>query len=80
MASDQRAGRLRNLFPEVIYGEQPIKATQNAQLFLEAVRQQPPSSCIETIISKKAGVDALREAVRVDISSTFIIAHTIPFL
>ncbi|KAK1829287.1 P-loop containing nucleoside triphosphate hydrolase protein [Podospora conica] len=80
MATDQRAERLRKLFFKVLHGEQPIKTAQNAQLFLEAARQQPPSACIETIVSKTTGIDALREAVRVDISPSFIIAHTLPFL
>lgn len=81
MATDQRAERLRKLFFKVLHGEQPIKTSQNAQLFLEAAAlQQPPSACIETIVSKKPGVDALQEAVRVDISPAFILAHTLPFL
>jgi hypothetical protein len=80
MATDQRAERLRKFFFKVLHGQQPIKTSQNAQLFLEAARQQPPSACIETLVSKTTGVDALREAVRVDISPAFIIAHTLPFL
>lgn len=81
MATDQRAERLRKLFFKVLHGEQPIKTSQNAQLFLEAAAlQQPPSACIETIVSKKTGVDAIREAVRVDISPAFILANTLPFL
>lgn len=81
MATDQRAERLRKLFFKVLHGEQPIKTSLNAQLFLEAAAlQQPPSACIKTIVSKKPGVDALREAVRVNISPAFILAHTLPFL
>ncbi|KAK0667681.1 putative AAA family ATPase [Cercophora samala] len=76
-----RATRLRTLFRETIAGTRPVRTAQGAQLFLEAVRsQENPSSCVETIIGNTAGVAAVRDSVRADLSLRFMIASTLPFL
>ncbi|KAK0737339.1 P-loop containing nucleoside triphosphate hydrolase protein [Apiosordaria backusii] len=76
-----RAARLRTLFRETISGTRQVRTPQSAQLFLEAIRiQEHPSSCIETIIGSTAGLDAMRDSVRADLSLRFLIASTLPFL
>jgi len=81
MASDQRADRLRKTFRNVLSGGQQVKSTLNAQHFLEAIRaEQPPGSCIERLVSSKKGLDSLRDAIRMDVSESFILSHTLPFL
>ncbi|KAK3343440.1 P-loop containing nucleoside triphosphate hydrolase protein [Lasiosphaeria hispida] len=83
MATDQRASRLHKVFRGVLSGNQQIKSSQTAQLFLEAIRnQQSPTSCIETILSAKldAGINAVHTSVRLDISPSFLLSHTLPFL
>lgn len=77
----QRAGRLYGLFRATIGGERAIRTTKDAELFLEAVRaQKSPSTCVETIISQRHGLEAIRESVRLNLSTQFIQAHTLPFL
>ena len=58
-----------------------MRSTHDGQLFLEALRTQPsPSRCVELLVSKPSGLNAMREAVRSDLSAAFISAHTLPFL
>ncbi|KAK0613521.1 P-loop containing nucleoside triphosphate hydrolase protein [Immersiella caudata] len=81
MASDQRADRLRNVFRKMLSGNQQVRTPQNAQHFLEAICvEDPPSSCVERLISSKGGLDSLRQAIRMDLSSSFILSHTLPLL
>ncbi|KAK3315659.1 P-loop containing nucleoside triphosphate hydrolase protein [Apodospora peruviana] len=77
----QRAGRLRGLFRAVLSGERAIKTSKDAELFLEAVRtQQPPSTCVEAIISSQGGLNAVRDSTRANLSAPFVCSHTLPFL
>ncbi|KAK0634459.1 P-loop containing nucleoside triphosphate hydrolase protein [Bombardia bombarda] len=79
--ASKRAGRLRAFLRDAISGARTIQSSQNAQLFLEAVRNQsPPTTCIETIVSSKCGLDSIRTAVRADLSPSFIISSTLPLL
>lgn len=81
MASDQRAGRLRKMFMNVIHGRQEIKTIQNAEHFLEAIRgEQPPCLCIERLVASKPALDAVRSAVRMELSDRFLFAYIFPFL
>ena len=85
MASTQavsgRAGRLRGLFRDVLSGNRQVRDSRNAQLSLEAIRdQEPASGCIEKIMSSKFGLDGIKDAIRVDLSTSFILAHTLAFL
>ena len=62
-------------------GKRLVRNPQDAQLFLEAVRSQPsPSQCVEILVSSVSGLDAVRDAVRVDLSAPFVASHTLPFL
>jgi hypothetical protein len=81
MASEQRAGRLGKVFRDMLKGEQQVKSTRDAQHLLEAIGiQQPPSSCIERLVSSTKGLDSLRQALRMDLSESFILSQTLPFL
>ncbi|KAK0643159.1 P-loop containing nucleoside triphosphate hydrolase protein [Cercophora newfieldiana] len=81
MASDQRADRLNRVFRKMLSGEQQVKSTRDAQHFLEAIAiQQPPSSCVERLVSSQHGLDSLRQAIRMDLSEPFILSQTLPFL
>ena len=62
-------------------GKRSVRSPQDAQLFLEAVRSQPsPSQCVEILVSSASGLDAVRDAVRVDLSAPFVASHTLLFL
>lgn len=64
-----RAGKLLKLFNDVTKSKRKISTPADAQLFLEAVQNQQPSSlCIETIISRSSGLEAVRSCVRVDLT------------
>jgi len=77
----RRAARLKHLFREVLVGDRLVRSSVDATLFLEAIRNhESHSSCIETIISSKFGISAIRDAVRVDSSTSFALFHTLPFL
>ncbi|KAH6622552.1 P-loop containing nucleoside triphosphate hydrolase protein [Chaetomium tenue] len=79
--SSRRAGRLRHVFLETLDGKRFVRSPHEGQLFLEALRTQPsPSRCVELLLSKPAGLNAVREAVRSDLSAAFISTHTLPFL
>ncbi|KAL2257926.1 hypothetical protein VTK26DRAFT_8951 [Humicola hyalothermophila] len=79
--SPRRAGRLRKLFQDTISGNRPVRNPQDAQLFLEAVRGQDLASrCVEILVGKPSGLDAVRDAIRSDLSLPFILSHTLPFL
>jgi len=79
--SSRRAGLLKKRFQETVAGERPVRTPQDGQLFLEAVRSQhSPSQCVEIIVSKPSGLEAVRDAVRTDLSLSFILSHTLPFL
>lgn len=81
MASDQRAERLGKVFRNMLSGVQQVKTTRDAQHFLEAIgTQQPPGSCIERLVPSKNGLESLRQAVRMDLSESFILSHILPFL
>ena len=77
----RRAARLQGIFREVISGKRPVRSPHDGQLFLEAVRgQHSPSQCVEVLVSSTSGLDAVRDAVRADLSVPFILSHTLPFL
>ncbi|EAQ84249.1 hypothetical protein CHGG_10653 [Chaetomium globosum CBS 148.51] len=79
--SSRRVGRLRHVFLETLDGKRFVRSPREGQLFLEALRTQPsPSRCVELLLSKPAGLNAVREAVRSDLSAAFISTHTMPFL
>lgn len=80
-ANPERAARLAAVFRNVLNGNRELRTITDARLFFEAVRNQPDSStCLENIITSKHGLDALRLAVRADLSPQFIRDHTLPFL
>ncbi len=77
----RRAGRLQSLFNDVANGKRKISTPADAQLFLEAVqKRQPPSLCIEIIISSSSGLEAIRCCVRVDLTLAFVQSHTLKLI
>lgn len=81
MASNIRQTRLKAVFKAIVFGERQVNNSHDAQLFLEAVRSQElPSACVEMIVSHPPGLDAVRNSVRSNLSETFIVSHTLPFL
>ncbi|KAM7215771.1 helicase required for RNAi-mediated heterochromatin assembly 1 [Rhypophila decipiens] len=80
-ADTQRAGRLRGLFRAIISGDRLVRSSKDAELFFEAVRlNASPTTCFESIIAGKQGLNAVRAAVRVNLEHQFILTHTLPFL
>lgn len=85
MASAQdpsrRAARLNRLFRDTVAGKNPVRSASDAQRFLEAVRSQASASrCVEVLVSSPRGLDAVRDAIRSDLSTQFVLSHTLPFL
>ncbi|KAK3386657.1 P-loop containing nucleoside triphosphate hydrolase protein [Podospora didyma] len=77
----RRAARLNTLFREILSGKRQPNTPHNAQLFLEAIQiQESPSACIESIVSSKSGLAAIRDSIRSNLSSAFMLSHTLPFL
>lgn len=76
-----RAVKLHNFFRDVLGGKRAIKTPNDARLFLEAIcNQQPATVCIERICAKPNGLDAVRSAVRSDLSPDFIKSSTLVFI
>lgn len=81
MASNIRQTRLKTVFKAIVLGKRQVNNSHDAQIFLEAVRsQEPPSACAEMIVSHPAGLDAVRNSVRSNLSEPFIVSHVLPFL
>ncbi|KAJ4289260.1 hypothetical protein N0V88_007010 [Collariella sp. IMI 366227] len=77
----RRTARLRGLFRDTIEAKRVVSNSKEAQLFLEAVRSHDSAShCIEILVSSQRGLDAVRKAVRSDLSAPFILSNTLPFL
>ncbi|KAG8157551.1 hypothetical protein KVR01_012593 [Diaporthe batatas] len=75
-----RTGRLARLFHSVLNGNRKVQHA-NVKLFFEAAQAQPtPSLCVEAIVASKHGIEALHQAVRVDLSTSFMCTQTLPFL
>ena len=76
-----RVRKLLKLFNDVAKGLRTITTPASARLFLEAVPcKQPPSVCIELLVSSPSGLEAVRNSVQADISLGFIMTHTLLFL
>jgi hypothetical protein len=68
-----RVRRLLKLFHDVTNGKRKIASPKDSQLFVEALpHYKLPSRCVEVLLSSPSGMDAVRSAVRVDISPSFI--------
>ncbi|EGO56093.1 hypothetical protein NEUTE1DRAFT_146869 [Neurospora tetrasperma FGSC 2508] len=82
MASNNpRERRLKYRFRQLINGEKRVTDSHDAQLFIEAIQTyEPPSTCVEMIVSSPVGLDALRDSVRANLSAAFILSHTFPLL
>lgn len=77
----ERAARLSKFFRDALRGNRNVQSGADAKLFFEAARSQPcPSTCVESIIASKRGSDALRIALRADLSRDFVKGHTLPFV
>lgn len=77
----ERTARLAKFFREALRGNRDVQSGADAKLFLEATRAQPcPSTCIESIVASKKGGDALRVALRADLSLDFVRDWTLPFV
>lgn len=76
-----RDGRLHNLFRDIVSGKRVVQTPKDAELFLESVRIQiSPSSCLESIIAGKQGLEAVKVSVRMNLNVQFMTSHVRPFL
>ena len=67
-----RTAKLAKFFNSVLRGEQPLKNTKHAELFIEALCDQPdPPTCIEKITSSSKGLSAVQSSLRFDASASF---------
>ena len=82
--ADPRSNRLRSLFHKVIHGEQILRNSANAKLFIEAVCDQPdPVQCIQKLSSSIKGLSALQSALAADTSLVTLnssAAHLLTYL
>ena len=69
---DARSIRLRNNFEDVIYGRKTL--TRNTSpIFIEGLCSQPdPADCVHKLINSKEGLQAIQNAMRMDISPAFM--------
>ncbi|KAJ7494732.1 P-loop containing nucleoside triphosphate hydrolase protein [Mycena galericulata] len=66
-----RRNRLNKLFNDVLAGKQKL-TPQNNPHFLEAIcSQADPAACVNSIIALPAGLDAIQESMRVDLTAKF---------
>jgi hypothetical protein len=76
-----RAAKLTRFFHDVSNGNRVVSSKKDAELFQEAVRVQPSASaCLETLIARTGGLNAIRFCVRAELSSAFIQSHTLKFI
>ncbi|GKT46258.1 NFX1-type zinc finger-containing protein 1 [Colletotrichum spaethianum] len=76
-----RASRLLKVFWDVTKGGRAITTAADARLFLEAVRTNPsPAACLEIIMASDVAKDAVRHSIRIDLSTSFVQKHVIPFI
>ena len=67
-----RTARLSKRFTSILRGDQPLKTAKDAELFIEALCDQPdPPTCIERIISSPAGLSSIQSSLRFDPSVSF---------
>lgn len=68
----ERTAKLAKFFNSVMNGGQPLKTSKQAELFIEALCDQPdPPTCIEKVISSSAGLPAVQSSLRFDASVSF---------
>ena len=71
--TSSRSGKLARYFHQICSGKQAIRSLANANMFLEALCDQPDqSSCIEKLCAGTSGIQAFHASFRVDVSPTFI--------
>lgn len=67
-----RTAKLAKFFNSVVYGDLQLKTALDGNRFIEAVCDQPdPPSCIEKIISSPAGLQSIRQSLRINASASF---------
>ena len=67
-----RTAKLAKFFNTVLHGNQLLKTAKNAELFIEALCDQPdPPTCLEKVISSPAGLSAVQNSLRIDPSVAF---------
>lgn len=76
-----RAGRLTAFLRGMLNGQRSVKSAHDAKLFFEAIQSSTAvSSCMESLVASKCGLDALRLSLRVDQAVEFIISQILPFI
>jgi hypothetical protein len=80
MASFLREGRLQKFVSDVLADKRQINDKLDGKRFLEGLQSNPdPARCVETLIGSKSGIQALRTAIRTDLSPTFMLSHSLNF-
>ena len=78
---DARAGKLRKLFRDVLRGDRKFTTTNDARLFIEAVRtHESPALCVEMLVTSANGLEAMRNSVRADLSLSFLQSQVLGLL
>lgn len=76
-----RAGKLAGFFRNILKGNRKIQSASDAKLFFEAAQAvSTPSSCLESLVASKHGLEALQLSVRVDLSPAFVNSQALPFI
>ncbi|OAA59143.1 CbxX/CfqX [Niveomyces insectorum RCEF 264] len=80
-APDRQTAKLYAVFKKTLNGTRNIDTSSAAKLFLTAVcSQDNPTTCVEALLASPAGLDALRSALRADLSDAFVHGHAVSFL
>jgi hypothetical protein len=81
MASRDREAKLRKLFRDITASNRKIKSVSDAKLFFESVAVHGiPATCVELIVTSKAGLEAVRAATRSDLNPTFLKEQVLSFV
>ncbi|KAM3512419.1 hypothetical protein MY11210_003909 [Beauveria gryllotalpidicola] len=76
-----RVARLKKAFKDFLNGTRSISATRDAELYLEALRNQPSSAaCLELVLGSWSGLAAIHKSVRASSNLSFICSHVLPFV
>ena len=71
--SSDRSAKLVKFFGSIVRGDRTLKSLKEAELFIEALCDQPdPPACIEKVVSGSGGLSAVQSSLRFSASTSFL--------
>ena len=76
-----RSAQQSKFWSQILRGDRNVRTNKESKLFIEAVCSRPnKQECIERLIASPHAVEAIKSALRVDVSASFINNTISPFL